>query len=254
MQPFRKRAIKAYLDRDARGVLLQIAPPALSRLLLSIAIVFVVAVVTSAFVRAKITARGRGVVRPADGVVIVRAPAEGVVRSIEASVGQQVRAGDVLLRLDTPVFAPVAGVIDALPVHRDDYVTVGKPIVKIVPSNRELIGYLALSWRYRAHLSIGQPIRLAFDEYPSSEMGFGEGRIIRISEDVITPELASAYLVENDASQGPRFLVQVALERLPPGATKGPLHNGMPFEGVVPVREQRVLTLLLRPLSRFLRD
>lgn len=247
---FRPQAVRSYLDPDSRGGLLRVAPPSLVRLFGVLAVAFVIGVGASLVARVKITARGRGLVRPRTGVLLVQAPHEGYVRVVLVRVGDVVAPGTVLARLDEPVVAPVGGLVDAIAVQPNEHVAAGSPIVKIVPLQEPLVGFLAIPARYRTHLATGQPVRLAIDEYPSSEMGFGAGRIARISEDVITPELALRYLGAVQPSE-PSFLVEVELGAVPPRAT-GRFHNSMPFEGIVVVREQLLATLLVRPLRAFL--
>ena len=247
---FRDQAVKAYMDPDARGGLVRATPPSLARLFAVLTLLFVGAVVASIVVRVKVTARVRGIVRPSEGIFVVRAPATGYVRAVEVTVGQEVLAGTVLARLDAPVLAPVAGFVDAITVHLDELATAGAPIVKIVPAGDRLAGFLAVPSRYRAHLRVGHEVRVSFDEYPSTEMGFGRGRIRRVSDDVLTPELAAQYLPESEARGPASYLVEVDLLAMPPRA-RGEFHNGMAFDGVVAVREQRIITLLIEPLQRF---
>jgi hypothetical protein len=249
--PFREQAVRAYIDPDIRGGLLDVTPPLLARLFVILALTFLAGFVASAVTPVRVTARGRGVVRPSAGVVIVRAPAAGVVRVVQAEVGQTVAPGDVLFRTDVPVVAPVGGTLDALPVHVDEHVGADALVAKIIPAGSDLVGFLAVPARYRAHLVPGQPVRLAFEEFPSSEMGFGRGRVARVGNDLLTPELAQPYLGGIELPAGPNFLVEVELLSMPPRVAAA-FRNGMPFEGVVAVREQRILTLLFRPLRALL--
>lgn len=244
---FREKSVRSYQDPDLRGGLLQLAPPALRGLFAFLATALAAALVLSAVVRVKVTARGRGIVRPASGVFVVRAPASGYVRVTPVTPGQRVAAGEIVVRMDAPVVAPVAGVVDAIPVHADEFVTAGTAVAKIVPDSDRLLGYLAIPSRHRAHLRPGQAVRIGFDEFPASEMGYGRGRVRRVGDDLVTPELARSYLAQDPPPVGPHHLVEVELLALPPGA-RGSYHNGMPFDGVIAVREQRALTLLLRPL------
>lgn len=249
---FREKAIQAYLDPDTQGGVLRVVPPSLLRLFGVLAVVFVVALVASVVIRVKVTARGRGIVRPGTGIVVVRAPSSGYVRVIQVDLGQRVRAGEVLARLDGPVLAPTAGVVDAIPVHLDEFVAAGTPIAKIIPADGDLVGFLAVPSRYRAYLHRDQFVRLAFEEYPYAEMGFGAGHIRRVSDDIVSHDLARTFLGDDPLS-GPHFLVEVVLDEMPPRAD-GQFHNGMPFEGMITLRRRRVATLVLQPLRELLRD
>ena len=125
---FRQRALQQGAEDDEPGGMLQVAPPGLVRLFLLLGAILVLAVALSIAVRVKITARGRGVIRPEDGIVIVRSPATGHVRRVDATPGQWVGAGAMLVELDAPVFAPVDGIVDAIPVRADQLVTAGTQI------------------------------------------------------------------------------------------------------------------------------
>lgn len=249
-QIFRERAIKAYVDPDTRGPLLPLHPPAVTRLLGAIAALTLAALVVAAFLRVQVVANGPGVVRPVGGVAVVRAPATGTVRRLGVAVGESVRRGAVLLDLGGPVVAHVDGTVDALLVRDGEFVTAGTAVAKIVPGGAR-IGYLAIPARFRSDLGVGQPVRLSLDEYPATEMGFGHGHILRISEDLLTPEVAAAQLGGVEMSGSANVLVEISLDELPPRA-EGSFHNGMVFQGVVTTHSERALTLLFPPLARVL--
>ena len=248
-QVFRERAIKAYQDPDTRGPLIQLAPPSVTRLLVVLGLVCALAIVASAFTHVQIMARGRGIVRPANGIVMLRAPAAATATGVTVVAGQHVEAGEVVFHAGVPIVSPVAGIVDSLVVHEGDFVPQGTAMAKVIPTSGDLVGYLLVESRDRSSLAVGQEVRLSLDEYPSAEMGFARGRVARISEDLVTRELASSYMIDGAAEMPPSFLVEVALDRMPARASGG-FRNGMSFEGIVPVRRQRVLTLLIKPLSR----
>ena len=77
---FRERAIRAYLDPDSVGGLLRLEAPTLTRLFLGFLALFGLALLAAVVTDVKITARGRGLVRPHGGIFVVRAPSEGYVR------------------------------------------------------------------------------------------------------------------------------------------------------------------------------
>lgn len=247
---FRERAVKAYQDPDSRGSLLRLAPPSIVWLLGALAALTVLAIVTAALTRVRVVASGRGILRPREGIVILRAAEAGSIGAVQVALGQQLEAGAVLLTMERPVLAPVGGVVDALPVHSGERVAAGTALVKLVPNRGARAGFLAIPARFRSQLRVGQTVRLRFDEEGSAGGMLRQGRIARVSADVLTPELASAYLAEHRDTDPPSFLVEVALE----DATAASLLNGMPFEGQVILREQRALTLLFAPLASLLGD
>ncbi len=250
-QLYREKALEAYSTPEQRGGLLHLVAPSVSRLFVAIAALFVFAIVASVFLRVSVTTRGRGIVRPQGGVFVMRAVRPGVVQSVEVEVGQSVAPGDVLVRLDEPVVATVSGSVDAVAVRPGEHVTAGAPLVKVLPAAERLVGFVALPAKDRPHLDPGQPVQIAFDGFPSSEMGFGRGVIEHVAEDVLSAELARPYLAEEPACGGPCTLVALRIDDLPERAG-GKVKSGMPFEAVVTVRRPRIISLLLPPLGAVL--
>ncbi len=245
--PFRAEAVHAALGADERGTFVHAPPPTLRRLVAAVCVALAAATVGAAVARVPVTARGRGIVRPAIGVTVVRAPAAGTVRALRAAVGQRVRAGDTLALLDAPLRSPVDGLVDDLPARVGDFVAAGDAVAKVIADGHALVGFMALPARDRARVTPGQPARLSLDARPATEAGFGAARVLRVSDDVITPELAGRYLAEVPPT--PHFLVVLTLDAMPPAAP-GRFETGMTFEGVVTVRDERLLALALRPLRR----
>lgn len=239
----------AALGADEQGAFVRVPPPSLRRLVAAVVASLVAAAAGAAVVHVPVTARGRGIVRPAIGVTVVRAPTSGTVRLLRAAVGQRVTAGETLALLDAPLVSPVDGVIDDLPLRQGDFVSLGDAVAKVIPDGHTLVGFMALPARDAARVAVGQRARLALDAWPATEVGFGAARVLRFSDDVITPALAGRYLAELPAS--PHLLVVLSLDAMPRGAP-GRFETGMTFEGVVTVREERLLALAFRPLRRIL--
>jgi oxaloacetate decarboxylase alpha subunit len=71
---------------------------------------------------------------PADGQKVVPAPMTGTVIKILCQVGQQVKEGDVLLKLEamkmeTSISTPMAGQVAQIPVAERQNVTAGQTLV-----------------------------------------------------------------------------------------------------------------------------
>ncbi len=100
MSLFRKEAVRQYLDPDARGGLLRVSPPSGARVFAVLALLFAVALWIAVSQRVAITARGRGVLRPAAGIFVVKAPVAGRVVSVDVSAGDRVAHDAPLLTIE----------------------------------------------------------------------------------------------------------------------------------------------------------
>jgi len=95
---FREQAIKAYLEGEPLAPLLEVAPLATRFLLLGALGLIAAAIAVCVVVKVDVVARGRGVLQPAE-VQLMTSPVAGLVEAITVSPGQQVAAGDVILRI-----------------------------------------------------------------------------------------------------------------------------------------------------------
>ena len=98
---FRYEALRAY-ERGARlSTPLRVVPLSTRLLLLTLGALLVGAVGVASVGQIDLTARGRGVLRTSEGVQPLMLEIEGVVRALHVHEGDVVRAGQVLLRLDS---------------------------------------------------------------------------------------------------------------------------------------------------------
>jgi multidrug efflux pump subunit AcrA (membrane-fusion protein) len=102
---FRLRAQAEYVNADTRGSLLAIAPPATRWLLAAATIVLVTGFGVAAFGRVRVSAEGRGEVKPSEKLMPVVAPAHAQVKAVRVAPGDAVKRGDVLVELDTSMAA-----------------------------------------------------------------------------------------------------------------------------------------------------
>lgn len=73
-------------------------------------------------------------VKPQDDDIVVEAPMQGVVISVEVNVGDRVKAGDTLLileamKMENPIVAPVDGVIKSINIKAGDTIDGGTTVV-----------------------------------------------------------------------------------------------------------------------------
>ena len=103
---FRKQAVRQYADPDMRGGLLRVLPPSGARVMAVLSTVFVVLAVLAVTRRVNVTAQGRGVVRPPEGVFVVRSPIAGEVMQVTGRAGSDVKRGQPLFTLAPPPAPP----------------------------------------------------------------------------------------------------------------------------------------------------
>lgn len=99
---YRQEALKHYLQVDDGMGLLRISPPWTWILLWVLTAAVSIAVVASVIGHVEVNGRGRGIVRPLNGIRLLVSQTEGVVGKIEAQSGKEVKAGKVLVRINTP--------------------------------------------------------------------------------------------------------------------------------------------------------
>lgn len=97
---FRKQAAGAFYSTDARGTLLGIAPPSSIVLFAILTALLAGAGLVLAVGRAKVYATGRGIVRPDQPPLVLRAGTSGVVATLDAAPGARGRRGDRVAALD----------------------------------------------------------------------------------------------------------------------------------------------------------
>jgi multidrug resistance efflux pump len=97
---FRKKALSKYLRIDAPGALLTITPPWSLAVFGAMALLFVALALLATFGHAQLAAEGRGVVRPNEPAIVLRAPFAGTVLSVAAGVRTNGKAGQLLLAMD----------------------------------------------------------------------------------------------------------------------------------------------------------
>ena len=97
---FRKKALSKFLRVDAPGALLTITPPWTIVVFGTMAALFVALVLLATFGRVQVAAEGRGVVRPDEPPIVLRAPFAGTVLSVAAVRGASGKSGQLVLALD----------------------------------------------------------------------------------------------------------------------------------------------------------
>lgn len=100
---FREAALAAYDREDDASPALVATPPSMYALFGMMAAVVLAALGLSIFQFAEITSRGRGILRTEGGVQPISVQGGGVVAEVYVKSGDSVRAGDLLLSLDSAI-------------------------------------------------------------------------------------------------------------------------------------------------------
>jgi multidrug resistance efflux pump len=98
---FREQALKHQLSAEEGRGLVRVSPPWTWALLWCVALALAAAIATAFVGQVEVTSRGRGVLRPAAGVRVLTAQMTGTVARVEARSGERVKAGAVLLRIES---------------------------------------------------------------------------------------------------------------------------------------------------------
>ncbi len=99
---FRPEALQHHLQAEEGHGLVRVSPPWTWALLLALLSLLATALLASIFGRVEVNGRGRAILRPRSGIRVVIAKVEGTVGRIEVRSGQEVKAGDVLARIEAP--------------------------------------------------------------------------------------------------------------------------------------------------------
>ncbi|HJW33516.1 MAG TPA: HlyD family efflux transporter periplasmic adaptor subunit [Holophagaceae bacterium] len=98
---FRKAAIEHYLQGEEGAGPLRVSPPWTWALFWTLVGALVLALLLGIFGSVEVTGRGRGILRPQGGIQVLNAAVAGTVVQVPAVSGQGVKAGQVVLRLDS---------------------------------------------------------------------------------------------------------------------------------------------------------
>ncbi len=97
---FRKEALSRYLRTDAPGGLITITPPWAVAMFATMALLVVGLGLLAFFAHVQLAASGRGVVRPNQPAIVLRAPFAGTVLSVARGVRDRGRRGELFVALD----------------------------------------------------------------------------------------------------------------------------------------------------------
>ena len=117
------------------------------------------------------------------------------------------------------------------------------------------MGIAFLEEKDRAFVKEGDLVALELAQYPHAEYGTLRGRVERVGSDLASPtEIKEAFGAATAPTEDPSFKVVLKLE-LAPGTklAQMPLRSGMILKARFTLRRQRLITIAIDPLQRWLK-
>ena len=154
----------------------------------------------------------------------------------------------------TVLEAPEDGVVEAMLVKPGEVVKTGQALCKLIPQTTPLEVIAFLEEKDRAFVRPGDEVRLELDQLPYAEYGTVRARIERISDDLASAFEIHEALGDNPSPNVPAFRVELRLTDTRAVQKAGiPLRSGMLMNARFTLRRQRLITLVLDPLRKWLR-
>jgi len=158
-----------------------------------------------------------------------------------------------LLLGQTLLEAPEPGEVEAMLVKPGELVRAGQALCKLIPRGAPLHAVAFLEEKDRAFVRPGDEVRLELDQLPYAEYGTVRARVGRISKDLASAFEVQEALGDHPLPGTPTFRVELELTDPRPVAKAGiPLRSGMLLNARFTLRRQRLITLVLEPLRKWL--
>jgi membrane fusion protein len=167
----------------------------------------------------------------------------------------EVRAESLAFMLgQTLLEAPEDGMVEAMLVKPGEVVRAGQALCKLIPQKAPLHVVSFLEEKDRAFVKPGDEVKLELDQLPYAEYGTLRARVERISDDLASPFELHEALGDNPLPSLPTFRVELRVTDASAVAKAGiPLRSGMLMNARFTLRRQRLITLVLDPLRKWLR-
>jgi membrane fusion protein len=143
--------------------------------------------------------------------------------------------------------APIAGRVSALQASAGKVAEPNHLQLEIIPSNSTLKAELLVPSRAIGFVRVGQPASIRYEAFPYQNFGRYEGKIIEISQDILTGSDVSTAPI---TVQEPVYRVTVALDRQDIDAygKRMPLQAGMLLKADVILDRRSLMKWFLDPL------
>jgi len=146
---------------------------------------------------------------------------------------------DILQRGVQAIVASQTGKIDSVPVHVGEEISMGQPLVHLLPADSELVGVLRIPVHAAGFIQQGQPISMRYSAYPHQKYGIYQGVISQLDE---TPSAG------NDGNFFYTAKVTLETSDVLAHGKHYPLKTGMSFEADVMLSRRSFAEWLLEPL------
>jgi len=168
------------------------------------------------------------------------------------SAAQNRRDGLAVVMQQGVIQAPGAGTVEAL-VKPGEVVQPGQVVGKLVPVDSPLQVVSFLPERDRAFAKPGDEVHLELDQLPHAQYGTLRARVARISDDLASPAEIREAIGEEQKVVPPSYRVELEItDASAVEAAHVKLRTGALLNARFTLRRQRVVTLILKPLERWL--
>lgn len=158
-----------------------------------------------------------------------------------------------LANRQTRVLAPKDGVVEALLVKPGDTVQPGQVIGKLIPGHAPLQVVSFLPEKDRAFVRVGSEARLELNQLPYGEYGTLGARVVRVSDALASPHEVKQVLGNERSLGAPAFRVVLSItDDAAAKSAQVQLRSGMLMQVRYTLRRQRPITLVLKPLKKWL--
>jgi len=150
--------------------------------------------------------------------------------------------------------APEDSVVEAMLVKPGELVRAGQALCKLIPRHAPLHVVTFLEEKDRAFVKPGDEVQLELDQLPYAEYGTLRARVERISDDLASRFELHEALGDTPLPNLPTFRIELCITDAQAVAKAGiPLRSGMLLNARFTLRRQRLITLVLDPLRKWLR-
>ncbi len=162
--------------------------------------------------------------------------------------------GLAILQGQTVVLAPEGGVVEALLVTPGEVVQAGQVVGKLIPQGAGLQVVSFLAEKDRAFVKPGDEVHLELEQLPYAEYGTLRARVVRVNDDLASPYEIREALGEDQKLDTSTYRVELEItDAKALDSAKVKLRTGMLMNVRYTLRRQRLITLVLDPLRRWLR-